>query len=115
MRLAILESPYAGDVEENVKYARAKMRELVLMGFAPIASHLLYTQPGILDDSDPQERALGIFAGLEWRMAKSHDEYPLFVFAVGRGWSRGMRDAFELVKAEQREYIVVDSPPATNT
>ena len=33
----------------------------------PIASHLLYTQPGILKDGVPDERQLGIEAGLAWR------------------------------------------------
>ena len=42
----ILESPYAGRVEENVAYARAAVRDSLLRGEAPIASHLLYTSRG---------------------------------------------------------------------
>ena len=42
MRRVILESPYAGNVEENVAYARAAVRDSLLRGEAPIASHLLY-------------------------------------------------------------------------
>ena len=46
MRQVIFESPYAGNVEENVAYARAAVRDSLLRGELPIASHLLYTQPG---------------------------------------------------------------------
>ena len=66
MRRVIVESPYAGDVDRNVAYARAAMRDCLLRGEAPYASHLLYTQPGVLDDNDPEERKLGIEAGLAW-------------------------------------------------
>lgn len=68
-RLVILESPYAGDVERNVTYARACLRDSLLRGEAPIASHLLYTQPGVLDDNIPDERMQGINAGIAWRFA----------------------------------------------
>jgi hypothetical protein len=67
MRLVIIESPYAGDVVANVEYARACVRDSLLRGEAPIASHLLYTQPGVLRDEIPQERQHGIDAGLAWR------------------------------------------------
>lgn len=67
MRLVIIESPYAGDVEANVEYARKAVRHSLSLGEAPIASHLLYTQPGILDDDIPDERQWGIDAGLAWR------------------------------------------------
>jgi len=66
MRLVILESPYAGDIDTNVIYARRAMADSLHQGEAPIASHLLYTQPGVLRDHDPAERALGIEAGLAW-------------------------------------------------
>lgn len=61
-----MESPYAGDVERNLGYLRACMRDCLLRGEAPFASHALYTQPGVLDDLSPDERALGIEAGLSW-------------------------------------------------
>jgi hypothetical protein len=66
MRRVILESPYAGDVERNVEYARSALRDSLQRGEAPIASHLLYTQPGVLKDEIEDERALGIDAGLAW-------------------------------------------------
>lgn len=66
-RLVIIESPFAGDVEKNTRYARACVRDSLLRGEAPIASHLLYTQEGILNDDVPEERQHGIDAGLAWR------------------------------------------------
>ena len=50
MKLVIIESPYAGDIEKNVAYARDCVRDSLMRGEAPYASHLLYTQPNILDD-----------------------------------------------------------------
>ncbi len=67
MKLVIIESPYAGEVDTNVDYARLCVRDSLKRGEAPIASHLLYTQPKVLDDNVPGERALGIAAGLAWR------------------------------------------------
>lgn len=66
MRKVVVESPYAGNVERNLAYARACLHDCLLRGEAPIASHLLYTQPGVLDDDRPEERKLGIEAGLVW-------------------------------------------------
>jgi len=62
----ILESPYAGDVETNLVYARACMADCLKRGEAPFASHLLYTQEGVLDDTIPEERERGMLAGLAW-------------------------------------------------
>lgn len=86
MRLVILESPYAGDVAANETYARACLRDSLLRGEAPIASHLLYTQPGVLDDLIPEERQHGIDAGLAWK-AVAHAS----VVYVDRGITRGMQ------------------------
>ena len=66
LKLVQMESPYAGDVERNLAYARDAMRDCFMRGEAPFASHLLYTQPGVLDDKVPDERSLGIGAGLLW-------------------------------------------------
>lgn len=85
MRLVILESPYAGDVARNVAYARAAMRDCLYRGDAPFASHLLYTQPGVLDDDDPGERMLGIDAGLGWGLRAEAT-----VLYTDLGISRGM-------------------------
>lgn len=75
----ILESPYAGthpdkdsleyklQVLDNVEYARVCMRDCLARGEAPFASHLLYTQPGVLDDTSQGERDRGIAAGFAFR------------------------------------------------
>lgn len=63
MRFVLLESPFAGDVDRNREYAMRSMRDSLMRGEAPFASHLLYTQ--MLDDTIPAERRMGIEAGLE--------------------------------------------------
>jgi hypothetical protein len=81
----ILESPFAGDVQRNIAYARACVRHSLSIGEAPIASHLLYTQEGILNDDIKEERDWGIDAGLAWKnVAEKH------VFYLDHGMSRGM-------------------------
>lgn len=94
MKLVILESPYAGDIEANVKYARACIRDSLARGEAPIASHLLYTQPGILKDDVPSERQWGIDAGLAWG-AVAHAT----VIYTDRGISKGM--SYGIAAAEE--------------
>ncbi|MCK5445617.1 MAG: hypothetical protein KAI73_08335 [Rhodospirillaceae bacterium] len=66
MRRVIVESPFAGDVETNTTYARAALRDCLNRGEAPYASHLLYTQIGVLNDNNPEERQHGIDAGIAW-------------------------------------------------
>ncbi|QQM15470.1 putative purine transdeoxyribosylase [Kosakonia virus Kc318] len=92
MKLVIVESPYAGAVQQNVHYARLCLAE-------PIASHLLYTQPNVLNDDIPEERALGIAAGLAWRSVAEKA-----IFYVDRGWSSGMTAALELYDREGFPY-----------
>lgn len=86
LKLVIIESPYAGDIDANVAYARSCVRDALTRGEAPIASHLLYTQPGILDDQIPSERHLGIDAGLAWRRVAEKT-----VVYTDRGISDGMK------------------------
>lgn len=90
MRKIILESPYAGEVEKNVTYAQKCMHDCFKRGEAPFASHLLYTQPNVLDDLIPEERALGIEAGLIWG-----DQAEATVVYTDLGISRGMKYGIE--------------------
>ena len=96
MKLVIIESPFAGDektIYRNTLYARAAVRDSLLKGLAPIASHLLYTQEGILRDEVPSERQQGIDAGLAWRVvANATRVYTDF------GISDGMRYGLALAK-----------------
>jgi hypothetical protein len=95
VRRVIIESPYAGAVVANIEYARAAMRDSLNRGEAPIASHLLYTQPSILRDERPEERQWGIDAGLAWRSGAE-----LAAFYVDRGWSSGMLAAREIYERD---------------
>jgi len=92
MRRVILESPYAGDVERNVAYARRALLDSIRRGEAPMASHLIYTQ--VLDDLKADERALGLAAGHAWIGAAE-----AMVCYVDLGISRGMQDAIEAATA----------------
>jgi hypothetical protein len=110
-RLVIVESPFAGRPTgviakipglravaatvlrwRNVRYARAAVRDSVLRGEAPIASHLLLTQPGILRDDVLAERRLGIDAGLAWGRPEHFvpANMPASAFYVDLGASEGM-------------------------
>ncbi len=100
MKRVILESPYAGDVDQNVRYARAAMRDCLLRGEAPYASHLLYTQPGVFNDDDPSERQRGIDAGLAWS-----DVTDIVVVYKDLGISKGM--AYGIEAHEKVGQIVV--------
>lgn len=97
MKRVIVESPYAASeamtVEQHVKYARLCMKDALSRGEAPIASHLIYTQPHVLDDAVPAERLLGIHAGFAWR-----EVADLSAFYADFGWSRGMQEAFASAK-----------------
>ena len=97
MKLVILESPYAGDIERNVRYARACLRDCLTREEAPIASHLLYTQEGVLDDDDPYERNMGIEAGLAWTKVAEKT-----VVYMDLGISRGMQGAIDRAQEENR-------------
>jgi hypothetical protein len=93
MKRVVLESPYAGDVEGNIAYARRCVADCLKRGEAPIASHLLFTQPGILDDTKPEERKLGIEAGFAWnKLAEKVVVYE------DRGISKGMEQGIALAK-----------------
>lgn len=86
----IIESPYAGDVEANLTYLRRCLRDSLLRGEAPIASHGLYTQPGVLRDDVPEERAHGIRAGFAWRCRAAKT-----IVYTDRGITNGMRAGIE--------------------
>jgi hypothetical protein len=92
MRLVSIESPYAGDIPANEAYARACLADSLRRGEAPIASHLLYTQPGVLDDTVPAERMQGIHAGFAWNQ---HAEATIVYTDLGisKGMDYGIQAA----------------------
>ena len=95
MELVLVESPFMFRCEDkalrrigvlrNMAYARCALHDCFSRGEAPYASHLLYTQPSVLEDDVPEERMLGIEAGLQWgaKAAKT-------VLYVDLGVSSGM-------------------------
>lgn len=68
-----------------------------MRGEFPFASHLLYTQKGILDDNILNERNLGINAGLSWG-SYAHAT----VVYTDLGISGGMKQGIARAKAEGR-------------
>lgn len=111
MKLVVIESPYAADpdadeytktkqVIENVDYARRCMLDSLMRGEAPYASHLLFTQPGILDDGNPTERKLGIAAGLAWG-----DKADLTAVYMDKGVTSGMKQGIERANKAGRNVV----------
>jgi hypothetical protein len=96
MRRVIVESPYAGkteaEIDRNIRFARACVRDCILHGEAPFASHLLYTQPKILADAIPEERSLGMRAGFSWvEVADATIVYTNL--GISRGMKAGIQQA----------------------
>jgi hypothetical protein len=117
MKLVILESPYRGDsyedTERNEQYARVCLGDCIKRGESPIASHLLYTQPGILDDSKPEERKLGMEAGWAWySVAQACVVYADYGISSGmwagiqRAWGEGVRVNVRSLHGEVRETVL---------
>ena len=100
MQRVIVETPYAGDVDRNIEYGRACVRDCLKRGEAPIASHLLYTQPGILDDDDGDERRAGIAAGLAWVGVAD-----IVAVYADLGISPGMREGIARAEEEGRDTV----------
>lgn len=98
MRRVVIESPYAGNIERNVAYARAALLHSLSRGEAPLASHLLYTQDGVLDDLDPAQRKMGIEAGHTWIPVAE-----AVIFYIDLGMSRGMWAGYRAAQASGKE------------
>lgn len=99
-RLVIIESPYAGtidEVERNLRYGRAAMADCFARGEAPFASHLLYTQAGVLDDNVPAQRMQGIVAGLAWGV-----HADMTVVYTNLGITPGMEKGIKAARAAGR-------------
>lgn len=104
-RLVILESPFSGDVENNIAYGRLCLLDSLRRGEAPIASHLLYTQPGVLDDAIEAERELGMEAGIAW--LDTADASVVYTdFGISRGMQAGIDYAIQFnVPVEYRKIL----------
>lgn len=90
--LVYIASPYAGDTETNVRRAQGYCRFAVTKNCIPIAPHLHY--PQFMDDSDKEQRELGLFFALV--LLGKCDELWIFGDRVSNGMSK------EIKKAEKR-------------
>ena len=90
--LVYIASPYAGDTETNVRRAQGYCRFAVTKNCIPIAPHLHY--PQFMDDSDKEQRELGLFFALV--LLGKCDELWIFGDCVSNGMSK------EIKKAEKR-------------
>jgi len=97
MKLVVVESPYAGDLDRNLSYLRHALQDCLERGEAPFTSHALY--PSALRD-DAEERALGIQAGDAWRAAAIQT-----VVYEDYGITSGMRDGIDAAKALGQEVV----------
>ena len=87
-------SPYAGDTEININAAQKYSRFAVNKGYIPIAPHLLF--PQFMNDTDPEERKLGLFFG-NALMSKCSE-----VWVFGERISAGMEA--EIKRARWKNY-----------
>ena len=92
MLRVIIESPFRGQYARNRAYLLLCIRDSLSRGEAPFASHLFYTE--VLDDREPEDRTLGIEAGLAW--AKKADLVAVY---EDLGQSAGMK--FAIARHEQ--------------
>lgn len=60
-KLVYICSPYRGEVERNLEYARELTRKALDCGFVPVTPHLYLTQ--VVNEDDPAERDTGMAAG----------------------------------------------------
>ena len=90
MKQVYICSPYRGDIERNTKLARKAGRFAAMSGKVPLIPHLVF--PQFLDDSEPEERALGITLAVEMLMAC--DE----LWLIGDTISKGMRHELGIAK-----------------
>jgi hypothetical protein len=100
-KLCYVCSPYRGDVVRNVKYAQELTGRAVRRGLVPITPHLYITQA--LDDRNPEERALGMEAGL-------HLLEPCECIMIGGryGISEGMRYKIEQAHKMGKNFSFAD-------
>jgi len=91
--LVIIESPYAGDVARNERYAKLCMKDSLDRGEVPFVSHLLYTL--VLDDTNPVDRKLGMEAGFE--VTRRSDYSAVYEdYGISRGMEAGIEVAEHL-------------------
>ena len=98
-KLTVVESPFAGDIERNIRYARLCCLDCIRRNEMPYASHLLLTQ--VLDDTIGAERALGMSVGFAWA---EHGELIAVYedFGISGGMRAGIANA--IARSQAIEY-----------
>lgn len=107
--LVIIESPYAGNVSRNERYAKRCMKDSFDRGEVPFVSHLLYTQ--VLDDTVAEERKIGMDAGFE--VLRRSDYSAVY---TDYGISVGMQEGIEIAEklGHRIEYRTLDRESESN-
>lgn len=97
-RLVAVESPYGGDIAENLNYLRACMRDCLSRRETPLAAHGLLTQPGVVDEHDAGGQQLATEAGVVWTQYAQAT-----VVYTDLGVNRCMKEAIARAGHEGRE------------
>lgn len=122
----IVESPFMGlpppanvrgSILFNMLYARAALRDCILRGEAPFASHLLYTQDGVLRDEVHEERELGM--GLGWHVMRRANYVVVYAdLGFSSGMIRGVQAAIAAGRPARMRFlkgpVFKDCVPADN-
>lgn len=108
LKTVMIESPYSGDIESNVKYAYDCVRDSYLRGELPFAPHLLWTKISINDEDNGKDH----YSDNNHKHNVNSREHALqgcrvmrcklghVVFYLDRGWSSGMKRAFKEAKED---------------
>lgn len=107
----IIESPFAGGWK-NVLYSRQCVLDSLSRGESPYASHLLYTQKGMLDDKNPDERKRGIAAADGW--LEVADFVAIYCDnGITTGMAMGILKAGRMGKQVRFRWIIQSRPEVT--
>lgn len=114
----IIESPFAGNVERNLRYVRAAMHDCIVnYNEAPFASHALYTQAGVLNDDVPHQRTLGIHAGFVFRKLAQrtavYDDYDIsggMRYGIQHAEENGQEVVYRKLPAELLKWVEEGGP-----
>lgn len=100
MQTCVIESPYAGEIDRNIKYLERCIKFCAYIGLAPYASHKMMTVA--LDDLNPAERILGIDCGLTYRRLVDRR-----IFFIDYDYSSGMNYAKDLYGKDKLSWDVI--------
>lgn len=91
-KLVYIASPYTGEVQKNVEFAKAACRYAMEQNCMPVAVHLLY--PQFLDDHAPIQREAGLRMG--HRVLEACDELLLCGSRISTGMAMELKEAKKL-------------------